>query len=209
MILADGAGGTTRGDVAAQAIVDAVTAAGATADPCALLAEQAIVDAVTAAGATADPCALVAAQAIVDAVTAAGATADPCTLLAELDADGPRLGHGQSTAVIVAVSAAGVTGAGVGDAGAWVIAADGVVDLTAGQVRKPLVGDGCLPRPISAPALGTATLLVASDGLLALRQGVRHRTARAARALVELVRLPNGTLQDDVGIVLCRHVRHA
>jgi hypothetical protein len=60
-------------------------------------------------------------------------------------------------------------------------------------------------------ALGGATLLLASDGLL--RYGRASDITRiasgpdldaAARALVELVRLPSGTLQDDVAVVLCR-----
>jgi len=33
--------------------------------------------------------------------------------------------------------------------------------------------------------------------------------AAAARALVELVRLPSGELPDDVAIVLCREVEQA
>ncbi|MCW5802086.1 MAG: hypothetical protein KIT31_06840 [Deltaproteobacteria bacterium] len=71
------------------------------------------------------------------------------------------------------------------------IAADGVVDLTAGQVRKPLVGDGCLPRPISAPALGTATLLVASDGLL--RYAKAPDIARLARGPSPPLRGPSSS----------------
>lgn len=58
------------------------------------------------------------------------------------------------------------------------------------------------------------TLLVASDGLL--RYARRSDVARiasetdlaiAAHALVDLVRLPSGGLQDDVSIVLCRQRR--
>lgn len=153
-----------------------------------------------------------AAQAIIDAA-GTSRTTDLCALLDELDADGARLGHGQSTAVLLAVSETGISGASVGDSGAWLIVGANAVDLTAGQQRKPLVGDGCVSYRIAAPPLADGTLLVASDGLL--RYAKEADIARiasgadlhaAARALVDLVRLPNGQLQDDVSIVLCRAI---
>jgi serine/threonine protein phosphatase PrpC len=159
----------------------------------------------TANGATA-------AQAIVDAVGTAEAGVDWPALLADLDQD-PRLAGGQSTAVVLALSSAGIVGACVGDSGAWLIAGSDVVDLTAGQDRKPLLGDGCNPCRVAAPPLDSGTLLVASDGLL--RYAKQRDIARvangpdltvAARALVDLVRLPSGGLQDDVSIVLCRRL---
>lgn len=155
-----------------------------------------------------------AAQVIIDAVGAivAASGVDWSTLLADLDAD-PRLAGGQSTAVVLALSDTGIVGASVGDSVAWLITNSSVVELTDGQDRKPLVGDGCSPFRVMALPLGSGTLLVASDGL--------HRYAKqseiaqiakspdltaAARALVELVRLPSGGLQDDISIVLCRHL---
>lgn len=159
----------------------------------------------TASGATA-------AQAIVDAVGAAATTArDWCALLSELDRDPLRLGRGQSTAVIVSISAGAISGASVGDSGAWLLRATDIVELTEGQQRKPFVGDGCVPLRIRPAPLDSATLLVASDGLFhyARRTDIL-RLARgpdlhaAAQALVDLVRLRNGALQDDVAIVLCR-----
>jgi serine/threonine protein phosphatase PrpC len=153
-----------------------------------------------------------AAQAIIDAVRTVGtAQHDWCALLAALDRDGSRLGHGQSTAVILSITATGMSGASVGDSGAWLINGSDVLDLTDGQARKPLVGSGCEPFRIEPTRLGSVILLVASDGLF--RYANRHDIARtavgvdlsaAARALVDLVRLPSGALQDDLSVVLCR-----
>ena len=153
----------------------------------------------------------VAAQAIVDAVGAVGdATPDWSTLLEALDADGERLGSGQSTAVIVSLDAMGIVGASCGDSCAWIIGGDEIVDLTEGQRRKPLVGDGGTAFQIRGQLAG-GTLLVASDGLW--RYAKQSDIARivqssdlepGAQALIDLVRLPNGELQDDVAVVLCR-----
>ena len=154
-----------------------------------------------------------AAQAIVDAAGAAASSTDWCTLLDDLDLDGERLGHGQSTAVILSISGSGISGASVGDSGAWLITGTNVVDLTDDQARKPLVGDGCVPFRVTARPIRDGTLLVASDGLLryAKRSDIAQIAcgpdlAAAARALVDLVRLPNGALQDDVAVVLCREL---
>lgn len=153
----------------------------------------------------------VAAQAIVDAIDTASAGVDWAALLADLDQDAKRLGGGQSTAVILSVSSSGISGASVGDSGAWLISGSDILDVTEGQARKPLVGDGCHPFRVSAQPLGDGTLLVASDGLLRYakrRDIVRVATGVdlvvAARGLVDLIRLPAGGLQDDVSIVLCR-----
>lgn len=153
-----------------------------------------------------------AAQALVDVVGTAAPDTDWCTLLADLDLDAPRLGGGQSTAVILAITNAGITGASVGDSEAWLLTGPDIRELTAGQLRKPLVGDGCIPFRIDAPILAGSTLLVASDGLFryARRTDIArivagHDLRTAAHALIDLVRLPTGALQDDISIVLCRH----
>ena len=168
IVLADGAGGTVNGAVAAQAVIDAVTRAGS-------------------------------------------APGSWSSLLQQVDRDRPRLAGGQTTAVVVSVTARGLTGASVGDSGAWVVRGADIVDLTDGQRRKPLLGDGASPFEITAAALGTGTLLVASDGLLryarseAIVQLVSAADlAAAARGLVDLVRLRSGALPDDVSVVLCR-----
>lgn len=163
------------------------------------------------AGGTGDGTA--AAQAIIDAVAGGSAALDWCALLEELDRDPQRLGRGQSTAVIVSIRDGVISGASVGDSGAWLLQGGDVVDLTHGQQRKPLVGDGCVPWRIPPTPLSGGTLLVASDGLLKYARrpdisriaGDRDLPA-AARALVDLVRLPDGALQDDAAVVLCREI---
>jgi serine/threonine protein phosphatase PrpC len=168
IVVADGAGGTGNGAIAADAIVSAVERA-----------------------------------------TTIGH--DWRALLAELDRDPARLGNGQSTAVILAIATTGaITGASVGDSGALLLR-DGIVDdLTLGQSRKPLVGAGCVPVHIETARLA-GTLLVATDGLLRYashadiaRIAASPDLAVASRALIDLVRLPSGALQDDVAVVLCR-----
>jgi serine/threonine protein phosphatase PrpC len=167
IVLADGAGGTGNGAVAAQAIVDAVGAI-------------------------------------------ASAQHDWCALLSSLDRDRSRLGHGESTAVIVAITEGIVSGASVGDSGAWLVSGTETIDLTEAQHRKPLVGGGCVPYRIPLVKLGDGLLLVASDGLLRYaRRADIVRIARgpdlatAAQALIDFVRLRSGALQDDVSVVLC------
>jgi len=63
---------------------------------------------------------------------------------------GARLYGGESTAIVIFVTPAGVEGASVGGSGAWVIRGTEIEDLTARQVRKPLVGAGCTPSAIVA-----------------------------------------------------------
>ena len=147
----------------------------------------------------------IAAETIVAAIGSERTAAQCCELIENLDA---QLGGGQSTAVVLVVGT-NLVGASVGDSGAWLIRDDGVDDLTQAQQRKPLVGDGCMATPIEAGFAGT--LLVASDGLLryASRAAIAEIArsgdlAAAARALLQLVRLPTGELQDDVSVVLVR-----
>jgi serine/threonine protein phosphatase PrpC len=153
-----------------------------------------------------------AAQAVVDAV---GRVALPgydwCNTLSDLDRDGPLLRLGQTTAVIISIHNQQIEGASVGDSGAWLIGDTDILDLTHDQSRKPLVGGGCMAVRIPLTRFDHGTLLVASDGLFryASRRDIAHIArgddlASAARALVNLVRLPGGSLQDDVAIVLCR-----
>jgi serine/threonine protein phosphatase PrpC len=152
-----------------------------------------------------------AAKAVVDAVSQnPAACADAGSLLDTLD-DPVRLHGGQTTAVIAVLSAENVAGASVGDSGAWIIGAHSIADLTRSQQRKPLLGAGCVPVSFENPFPAGSTLLVASDGLLRYAKSVdiariaRDRSLEAAgKALIELVRLPSGKLQDDVAVVLCR-----
>ena len=150
-----------------------------------------------------------AAQAVVTAVTES-THEDWSTVLLDVEAQLGATG-GQTTAVIVTLAGDRVAGVSVGDSAAWWIDDMGILDLTEKQIKKPLVGADCSPFAFRIRGLERGTLLVASDGLLnyakpddviRLVRGADLRTA--ARALVELVRLPTGGLQDDVAIVLAR-----
>jgi serine/threonine protein phosphatase PrpC len=121
-------------------------------------------------------------------------------------------GAGETTAVVVAVTEDILVGASSGDSGAWVVRPDGAIDdLNARQRRKPRLGSGrASPVPFSRPGLA-GTLLVATDGLFNYAKPERIAAIAlaedldgAARGLVQLVRLPGGGLQDDVGAVLVR-----
>ena len=120
-------------------------------------------------------------------------------------------GGGQATAVVAAVFDDGVAGASVGDSAAWLIEGTGHVDLTSGQVRKPLVGSG-RARPVGFHRGGfEGTLLLASDGLVRYASPVRICQVAgqadmnlAVGELVDLVRLKSGALRDDVAVILCR-----
>jgi len=120
---------------------------------------------------------------------------------------------GETTAVVVALSEEFVLGASCGDSGAWFVHADATVeDLTAGQWRRLRVGSGrAWPLSFLSPTR-TGTLLVGTDGLFnyARRESIAAVALGgdlevAAGALVDLVRLPRGGLQDDVGVALVRH----
>jgi hypothetical protein len=145
-----------------------------------------------------------------DAVmTASMSGGDCCDVIENADAVVSR-GGGQTTAVVTAITRTSLVGASVGDSQAWIIG-DSVVELTAHQRRKPLVGDGCMPVAFAHGELGTATLLVASDGLFAyarrddiVRVARQPDLAGAARDLVDLVRLASGEVPDDVTVVLGR-----
>jgi PPM family protein phosphatase len=131
-------------------------------------------------------------------------------MLAEADAALSR-GPGQCAIVGTAIVAGRLIGASVGDCGAWLIAENGIEELTANQVRKPLLGSGEAVPVAFESALGDATLLLATDGLLkyARRDRIaalaRHLDLQvAAHGLAELPRLRSGVLPDDVGVILCR-----
>jgi serine/threonine protein phosphatase PrpC len=147
---------------------------------------------------------------------------DPCDVLAscgggaasrleamDMDHALARAAHGgQCTAVVVALDGESVAGASVGDSAAWMVGED-LVNLTASQHRKPLVGSG---RAVAVPFVADLSgrrVLVASDGLWKYAHAARVReiatiedSEDAATRLLELVRLPSGKLQDDVSIAL-------
>jgi hypothetical protein len=130
-------------------------------------------------------------------------------LLLDVDRRIVAAGAGQTTAVLVAVTPTRWCGASVGDSVAWGLAPDGpIADLTDRQRRKPLLGSGeAVPVGFSAAARGR--LLVATDGLAKYAPMGRIAAAavsapleRVGAELVDLVRLPRGTLQDDVAVVV-------
>lgn len=155
-----------------------------------------------------------AADAVIAAVQAAVARNDFdfAALLRELDRSPPKLHLGQAAAVVVHVTARDIRGASAGDCGAWLVhgpLAHEIKELTKDQ-HKPPLGNGARVVPFHGE-LGAATLLVASDGLLAHAKAVDiARVSRgpdiaaAAGALIALARTPAGTLPDDVSVVLCR-----
>lgn len=120
---------------------------------------------------------------------------------------------GKTTGIVLTVGSNGsITGASCGDSGAWVVSGEGTIDdLTAHQHRKLRLGSGrAKPVPFSRPQF-MGTLLVATDGLFnyARPERIAHLARQddlhqAVRGLIRLVRLPNGGLQDDVGVILAR-----
>jgi len=124
--------------------------------------------------------------------------------------------EGDRLLIVVADGAGGagggaeLSGASVGDSGAWLVGPTTVLDLTGQQNRKPLVGSGEAEPVVFGPTtFRTGRLLVASDGLFkcARRSEIQRRAITgaledSALALVEAVRLRSGRFQDDVAIVL-------
>ena len=166
--------------------------------------------AVVADGAGATAAGGAAADLVIEAVKKSGAGADWAAVLQEVDARLVREGTGaQTTAVIVAIAGGRITGASVGDSGAWVIDGDDVLDLTAGQQRKPLLGRGNA-RPLAfTAATASGRALLASDGLL--KYAAPRFVAEAASGpsldacadqLLALPRLRSGQLPDDVAVIL-------
>lgn len=120
-------------------------------------------------------------------------------------------GTGLAAVVVISISDDGTLhGASVGDCEAWLFARGEAVNLTAGQVRKPLVGDGGAVTTSFIARASSGTLIVATDGLWKYIKRTRiaeiatmRPLESAVAALVDGVRLRSGGLQDDVAIVMC------
>lgn len=131
---------------------------------------------------------------------------DWCDWLRDRDMELARLG-GQAAAVVVDVRGGWLRGASVGDCEAHVFY-DGLdEDLTRGQTRKPLLGDG-RAQPVAFGFRARGIVVVASDGLwkYARRDEVVRVVSaadRVAERLVDCARLPSGPLQDDIGVIAC------
>ena len=153
-----------------------------------------------------------AAEAVIREVAASASLARDaeswCEVLRQTDC---RIGAGESTCVVVGWSASGIVGASVGDSKAWLLENDELRDLTATQMRKPLLGSGeAVPVGFGRP-VAQGLLIVSTDGFCnyvrretLLREILWIDFAVLARRLVEMVRLPSGELWDDIGIVACR-----
>ena len=126
----------------------------------------------------------------------------------ELFRTGPA---GECAGLLVVINDGRVQGASVGDCEAWAVGKHAVDVLTQNQVRKPLLGTGeatVMPFIASLPA----TLMLATDGLT--KYAAHDRVMVQLRSdtpldtmpsgLVDLVRLSNGEMQDDVGFVIVR-----
>ena len=120
---------------------------------------------------------------------------------------------GQATAVILATNRKEIAGASVGDSVAWLIGTEGWSDLTEGQPRKPLLGESRVNALAITSKLSSGdALLLATDGLVKYVPPERIWAAvqrhlgvdETCAELVRLARLPNGSLQDDVGLVIMR-----
>ena len=141
----------------------------------------------------------------------AAATADWSAALRAFDHDlSTHRDGGQTTGILAFVDEATVRGASVGDSVAWLIPASGqIVDMTAHQRRRPLLGSGeALPVEFEARHQG-GRILLASDGLAKYAEARRICAVVAQGTapdtvdqLVELVRLPAGGFHDDVAVVI-------
>ena len=123
-----------------------------------------------------------------------------------------RIGDGETTAVVVDVRTIGIAGASVGDSRAVIVKDGTILELTANQKRKPLIGTGMAePMGFVYPPLD-GVLLLGTDGFFNYAKPSAILTAIAKsdfqvlpRKCIDIVRLPSGDYWDDVGIVAVRH----
>lgn len=119
---------------------------------------------------------------------------------------------GWSTAVVLSLTNGAIQGASVGDSGAWLFTAEAMIELTAGQRRKPLLGtDRAEPRGFEAHLREGERILIASDGLLKYTEvadlwidSLEPALEEGARRMIDRVRLRSGALRDDVSLALIR-----
>lgn len=121
---------------------------------------------------------------------------------------------GETTLVALAILDGRVTGASVGDSGAWLIAQRSLRVLTDRQRAKPFLGSGAAFPVGFREKVNDDVLLVATDGLLKYsgEEGIcdivrQHDLPEASQRLVEMVRLRSGSLWDDTSVALCRVVK--
>lgn len=111
-----------------------------------------------------------------------------------------------TTGILCVVRGADYVLASVGDSGAWSLHQGQLVELTAGQRRKPRIGSGSLQPSIRRGTL-PGPLVLASDGLphalpLAMLAGPLGLAANA-EMIIALAQQnnPNG-LPDDLGVIV-------
>lgn len=151
-----------------------------------------------------------AAEAVIDAVRGAIAElrfAVWASVLSEVDRALADQGH--TTAVVAEVSDESIVGAAVGDSVAWMISDSSIEDLTTSVPRKPPIGStGARPWPFHARLTPGATLLLATDGFhkYASRSSILDGVNRGLSAanLIDLARMPNGGLHDDVAVIVLK-----
>lgn len=133
-------------------------------------------------------------------------------LLVSIDREMSALAcFGETTCVLAVLSDRGVVGTSAGDSGSLVFSKAGVDNLTASQIRKPLLGSGrAIPIGFTRNHFD-GTLLMASDGLLKYTSQEKIAATvltadldAAANKLVDLVSYPSGALPDDVSVLLAR-----
>lgn len=118
---------------------------------------------------------------------------------------------GETTALMVLASEQGIQGAATGDSVAWWITDSRYVDLSRDAGRKPWLGSGMATIHSFTHGIELGTILVATDGLSKYADAGRlcaiarkSSLDQRPRELIEAVRLPSGTLQDDVAVILAR-----
>jgi len=116
---------------------------------------------------------------------------------------------GETTAVVLVISAGTIFGASVGDSGVWTCHPEASFDLTARQSVKPLLGSGRAQPVPFGPHFFNDRILLASDGLLKYvpQQRIRplallNPISRAVDELIAAARLPSGALHDDLAVAL-------
>jgi len=117
---------------------------------------------------------------------------------------------GETTGIVISLREGKLVGGSVGDSAAWLFLPASRTELTAGQRRKPFLGSDDIMPHVFSQEVASGTLVLVTDGLWkytdieTIHETVRHNEPSSLpRKLIELVRLPSGTLQDDVCVIVC------
>ena len=139
--------------------------------------------------------------------------ADAEELLRGIDAhldDDPHAG--ETTAVAVWMTSAGLIGASAGDSSLFVLDADSALELTRGQYAKRRLGSGrAIPVGFSWSLTPGMRVLAGTDGLFGyVSEATRLSLARglhlevAVDSLIAAPRLTSGAYADDASVALVR-----